>query len=1198
MTKVTPKCPVKDAHYREVLKRLNGDESHLYRVWMAYDENLPSIEQLVKDGIIAEVKGQPKFQAVIDNYIDRRSGLYKRLSTLKDKSKNIQGEEKLKINKQIQNIERQIRDLTDKIEQLKTINEVESIYTYAHADLEEAQRILSQPSVSMNELQKAHRIVKLWKRLGSIDKRNPFFNPVEIKAFEDSENITAQDISKNLKNIQSKAEALDNKYYRICENIIKEEASKNLNVLGEVELDGIIKDIGKLSSLVLDISEYDNVICKLMFQWKKQATFNTTQELNKVFKGIEDVMEVVDKRFTKAEQEEIYSQTQSNTDKRKTGDIVFRYSQVWFNWDRVRKEKLAFQLEGAEGETKKNLILSSIKEYREHSIMFDVRKLFPIDNTFNSKDAEEHKQELIRHLGQEGFNFYYERLKKKIENYNLLLEAEESELRDTFGQDEASIQRELERWKAENSPYKAADSFYNNKVSKVENKYINTRNTYTEVVPKRYINGKDTGFYDKKFERIQADKDLKALYDYLLETIHTVNNYLPEDISKNIQSNTLPFIRKNLVEQFMQKGLSKGFASMNDKWTELLRTGMGGTKELSNERDVEGEKIRKVQFTAGTDITKIINDYIDRKTIEYFQKYGETKQTKQDLIEKKLEWKKEIQDELSGDRSFNLEAILKIYSMAAIEYKYKAQVEDSMNIAYGLLNNAMEQQLTNAGEDIKDQFGKPKTKQGLNNLMDAVDYFMVNFYGEPKALVEGAFGEKIYTGKEKLTKSELEQLSEQNKQDLASGAINKLKYLERQKTIESQRARLGGKKTTSAILDQVNWYIRMKGLGWNVFAPIMNVNVGYFTNITEAAGKQRYTNEQIHSAYGQVLSDRNGKVAKLMQKLDVLKEVQNEAYQSRSVAKGWSKRLAPFYLTSRAEYLNQAPVMVAMLMNTKVKVNGKEMSLWEAYDNEGNLPDNVEFLKDKLGEVGVKTRIDQAIKDIHGNYDPDAPILANKAVLGRSLLVFRKWMLNSYYNRIRPEKYDELEGFIKKGRWRSYGNYFSEYGAFGGVFQLTLQLGKKMMFMNTNFDENLSEVDAANMRKNLTEILFLVAVTSLALLLRALTAGDDDEDESAVKYLCYFYINQLGRIERDIMFYVDPQQFKSILRDPLPIMGVVGDGYDLMTRSFNLVTGGEDDYQSGFRKGQSKTWVSTKKIIPGASNIDRLNSMTESIMNK
>ena len=149
---------------------------------------------------------------------------------------------------------------------------------------------------------------------------------------------------------------------------------------------------------------------------------------------------------------------------------------------------------------------------------------------------------------------------------------------------------------------------------------------------------------------------------------------------------------------------------------------------------------------------------------------------------------------------------------------------------------------------------------------------------------------------------------------------------------------------------------------------------------------------------------------------------------------------------------------------------------------------------------------------------------------------------------------------------------------------------------STDFSK-LDEVDAANMRKNLTEIVFIMSVTSLALMLKALTKmGDDDDEMGTAKYLAFFYINQLGRLERDIMFYIDPQQFKSVLKDPLPVMGLVGDSYDIVTRAFNLITGGEDTYQSGYRKGNSKTWTSIKKITPGASNIDRLKSLTEKVI--
>lgn len=1194
MAEIT-KCPIKDAHYYEVLKRLNGNVPELTRIFIAYGEELPSIEQMVKDGVLPESSEQPKFQAVIDNYTDRRSSLYRKLSILQDEFKKSKGKDKLTVGKKVQLVSSQIEELTEKIDELTTLDDFNLLYPYAKADLQEANKILNTENVSMNDMQKALRIIKLWKKVGSITDNNPFFSPEELEAFEDSDNIVAQEIHQNLKIIQSKAEILDNKWFRIAEDILRNRIDDTFGKNPERDYSNIVRDISKMASLTLDISEYDNIIAKAMFQWNKIATYETNLETTKVFRGIEEVLKKVLKRFTNAELEEIYTQTQSNTDSRKTGDLVSRWSQKWSDWDRLRREKLDYALEKSTGDNRRKLIANSTKEYNDSSIMLDARKLFPIDNRFSDSEIQSHKQELINTLGQQGYEFYLNRLKDKVDDYKLLREAEEENLRDTYGSDEASIIRELERFDALNSPYLAADSFYDGKFTKVANEYINYRRSAVEIVPKRFINGKDTGFYDKKFERIENDKDLKALYDYLIETIHTVNSYLPQDIKKNIHSNTLPFIRKDITEQFSKNGLNKGFAAIKEGWVNSLRTGMGGTRELSSGRDIEGEKIRQVLFTANTDVTKIINDYIDRKTIEFYQKFGESPENELILKEKKLEWRKEIQDELSKDRSFNFEAIVKLYSMAAISYKHKSKIEDSMNIAYSILNNALEQQITNAGEDIRDQYGKPITKKGLESLMSSIDYFMTSFYGEPTTLVEGAFGEKIYTAKEKLTKEELEALSEKNKSDLSSGTIDNTTFLKRQRTIESQLAKLGGKKTISALGDNVNMWIRLKGLGWNFFAPTMNAQVGFFTNITEGSGGKRFTQKQIIKAYGQVFFNKTGKISNLMQKLDVLKEVQNEAYASRSVAKGWRKRLSPFYLTSRAEYLNQAPVMIATMMNTKVKVDGKEMSLWEAYDNDGNLPDGIEFINDVLGEVGVKTRIDQTIKDIHGNYDPDSPIKANQSVLGRSLLVFRKWMINSYYNRFRPETFDEIEGFSKKGRWRSYGNYFSEYGAFGGVFQLTLQLGKKMMFMNTNFDKRLSDVDAQNMRKNLTEIVFLISTTALALLLKAITSGDDD-DESDIKYLCYFYINQLGRLERDIMFYIDPQQFKSVLKDPLPVMGVVGDTYDLLTRSFTLVTGGEDTYQSGFRKDQSKTWVSVKKIIPGATNIDRLNSMTSTII--
>lgn len=1191
-------CPPKHTpEYKELLRVL-GSEKEVYKVWMAFGEKLPSMEELTKSGIIKEDDEKPKFQSIIDTYVDRRSYLYKKLASINSKIKETSGENRASLVQSTSKLKTKISELNDKIEKFTTLNTLEDIYKFGHDDLNEVSKVLSSPELTLDDLQGVTRIIKLWKRVTQLDERNPIFNENEIKAFQNPENETFQNIAKELKNIQIAAEVLDNRWYKLTEEIVKDEVRKTFGDDVEVDYNNIIKDISKLSSRVLDIGEVDNILLKAMFAWNKKATFNTLQEWNKINHNLKDVMKVIYKRFNNKELGEIFAQTQNNTDLRKTGNIVGRFSQSFFVDNELRRKKYEKLLEDAEGNDRKTILENKSREYKENNILFDARKLFPREeDNFTDEEINNHKKELIDNLGEKGYEFYLSQLKDKIDRFNEEKEAEEIINKDIYGDDIASYNTAMEQWTIENSPYIAAEAFYENKTFKSGGEYVSPSFFKSIVIPKRYNSkGEDNGYYDNKFERIENDKDLYALYTYLTETIYTLNKYLPEDIKREIHSNTLPFVKKKVMEGFLKDGLFQGFSRLNDLWVEATRTGMEGVIEPTEHRDIEGDKIRQLQFKGFVNNKKVIQDYIARKTIEYEQREGKSPSA-EDIIE----FRKQIEDEISKEKSFDLEGILKVYSLAVLKYKHRAMIEDSMAAVHSIINNSIEQQLTNAGEPIKDKWGKPKGAKGLENLRGMVDHFMNYFYGYPTALKEHPFGKKIYITEEKRTKQDIEKLKENNLQLLKNGEIDKVKYLQTEEELDRQLASIGGVKTISGLGDIMNMFIRIKGLGWNTFAPIMNINFGYLSNIIEASGGTRFNIEELHFGYIQTLFNSK-KVTAIAEKLDNLKEIQNEVYGSKDISSGWKKRIAPFYLTNKAEYLNQTPVMVAMMKRAKVKVNGKEMFLYDAYDKEGNLPNNIEFL-DKgivksMGEAGVKIKIDQTLAMIHGNYDYDKPIGATQTILERSLMIFRKWMIMSYHNRLSGEYLDPILGMSQKGRWRSYSAYFQEYGAFGGIFQGTLNLLKKLAFQKTNFDK-LNEVDAANMRKNLTEIMSLMAISALALLLRGILSGHKgDDDEGNLKYLCYFYINQLSRAERDIMFYIDPQQFKSILRDPLPIMGVVGDTYDMVTKSFNLVTGGEDTYKTGYRKGQSKTWVAVKKFIPPLSNIDRVKSVISQDINK
>ena len=75
MSKKGLNCPVKDAAWRELLRAVNGNEKEVYRIWLSNNEEVPSIEQLRKEGILPELDKETKCKSVIDNYNGKRNYL-------------------------------------------------------------------------------------------------------------------------------------------------------------------------------------------------------------------------------------------------------------------------------------------------------------------------------------------------------------------------------------------------------------------------------------------------------------------------------------------------------------------------------------------------------------------------------------------------------------------------------------------------------------------------------------------------------------------------------------------------------------------------------------------------------------------------------------------------------------------------------------------------------------------------------------------------------------------------------------------------------------------------------------------------------------------------------------------------------------------------------------------------------------------
>jgi hypothetical protein len=280
------------------------------------------------------------------------------------------------------------------------------------------------------------------------------------------------------------------------------------------------------------------------------------------------------------------------------------------------------------------------------------------------------------------------------------------------------------------------------------------------------------------------------------------------------------------------------------------------------------------------------------------------------------------------------------------------------------------------------------------------------------------------------------------------------------------------------------------------------------------------------------------------------------------------------------------------------------------------------------------TRLSEAIRKIHGNYDPSAKILLKSDIKGRMLSIFRNWMFEGFNTRFEHESIHHITGKTRKDKYRSYGGGSLAFvgGALGSViltpgfgtlvgagigtalgkyvvpntnryknedisqFQelveetkyLIRKLSLGLAFKKTNLEDVFNSVDAQNMRKNMTELSMLMFVMGMGIVLKGLKDDSDDEDLKAV---LTYQLNVMHRLQQDVAFYAEPKSFYSILKDPIPATSTVTDIFDLSTATLRYIND-DDEIKTGRHAHESRLKRAAAKTIPGVKQIINLqNSM-------
>lgn len=1200
-------------------------------------------------------KAGPKFQAYIDKLEADIRTLYRKRNQLKLKSRNAKDAANLRsITDRIVRIEEDIDRRENEITELANKNILTDITSFAEEDMNTLEKIFSQKNPTVEDLNTARRIIKIWQKAGDFSGERPhlFYDPEEFASAETG----LKEVTDKFIEWKRRANVYNNRLIEAEERIIQGNVEQTFGKDVSINFQEPWKDVSFLVKTFLDISETDSVVLQALHTWVKDANSAANLELEGMFDELDRLI-----NNTGLTDFGIFQQTFDNESTEKTGEMVFRWTQSFFDWEsqvnfeRDRDMDNARNIADPSSQIKAmiNANAEYINKLRENVTVFDPRILFWDAELTDAPEPtqeqrQQHEAELRKLLGDRGYESYYELNKEKIERYKLERQATMSMFQGEAGEDNALAISMFESWEAKHSPYVYAELIRSDKEYKSithKGKHPYPSNKYLRIIPKK------DEFFDNKFKEIEQNDSYRELYDYMFDMLQTLKLYLPREKVGFMQINSIPTLRKRAGEMMNDDGMSAAFNGIREEVTRSLRTSDLSEVGKSEER-------KDFQFDMLVNKQQAIKEYINLKEIEHRRDNDGALPTGVELRNLRQQWRREIMDQLAQEKSFDLGRIMKAFASMAITYKHRSAIEDKVRIVSEIVNRGIEQRTNDAGQPIRDKarnlLGREK---GLTNMETMLNDFLdVAYWGYPSNRPQGQTSKKKLTSKEKVLQETLIQRKQELETLLSEEKITAVEYEKRMDIINDQLDVLGGVKTISKYGDVILKYIQLKGMGWNVFAGFANIGFGFISNVIEAADERNYSSKSFWKAQALVLNSvgRNAtfntwdgisgnakKIRSLMDKMDVLKESKNEIYKPSAgrLFKRIGERVEwmnPYSPQSRSEYINQAPIMIAMMMDTVVKTKeGKEISLWEAYDINGELRNDIELDQNEITTklrskydtetkefIGIpeyskmldlKTRTDKLVKMNHGNYDPDSPLSLKRIWFGRALSQFRTWAFQGFAERFKEEFTDYQltnrltgEGFVKrKGRYRSYGAFYNidnPMMAFGRTFQLVYKPLGKLIGFKPNFDSLISEdgkfteVDAANMRKNMAEIALYIMITAFTL---ALKAAVEDDDKDKKKILAFnFLINQSARLSTDIMFYTNPVEFDRLLRNAIPAFSLVVDAQEFLVSAWRLIEGEEDILQSGPNEGESRAWRDFKKLIPGPVQVEKIKSASQQIYKK
>lgn len=1090
------------------------------------------------------------------------------------------------LNEKIDELNTQKRDISNNTKAQDVLNQW-SKYSKRLSD------IVNKSSITSSEIVEGKKIYELWKAITDVDAtKNPVFEDGEL-AYKLIDGEVDNELVKELSKIRSQVELAGKQLQEIKMEVIRKNASDELGKsLSVEEVTRAIQDINTIAKGSLNLGQVNHpviqAVWKSLNRVKNRATTNTQDKFEELDTKLEAAKQSTGMSFKEIFQ--LFREKFKNGDY--TTDMVDRFTPEFkMKRDEVRGKmnELLYDLQKKDlGKNVKKQLekqWDNLHKWRQDNLYtIDINALFPdiqvnddmqIPDEYLNKPKvdvtpEQVKQRVLELV--DGDEEFAEKLinlqERKVREFRAKRYKKWVELNENTDIDEPTLV--FEKWLKINDPYKVDNIKFNG---------WNKPNFYHNV----QIN-KNPDNINKQYDRIKNNKELKDLHQTYKDIIYEVGMITHESKYTGgwMSGNSLPFLTKSITDKLFEGGKLMG-SDLFHQIKSIVAEVEGGEEDYYTD-PVTGEKVKKIQNKSVANKEETITRRLKRKVLVAEQEKGIGL-----TVEEIANLRSEVLNEMAGEQSIDIHKLMKLMVANGEATKQKQTIEDQVKLVQEYFNTEYK------GAEVKRSGALSKTPADVGNIKDLLNFTLDNeFYGYNTKKTEGRYS-KIRTAEEKKQVEALENKLKELNQKEPTTEDEKIELAKEKEAIRNEIKSIGMTATMSRSLDSLLKWVQLKAMAWQPLSAVANLNFGALTNIIEAADGRSFGFKELGIGYKAAVSG-DKKLRNIMRRWNMLNNQANELY-NRTTESTFLKNMqavAPYKLIESTEWLNQAPILRAMMEKNKaITPDGKKVNMWEAYTEEGKLKEGYSLSEKGGDQADLEANIISAVKRMvelgHGDYYHKQ--FAKQYILGRLGMQFRTWMAEGFNNRFMAEKPEELLGYTRKGRYLSYKK--------NHIFLIPLIKDGLQAIRNNytaNGDPANIEVDSANLRKNMVELAFALAMFTAGLIMRHAMIDDDDEREGFNKYALNFFINQSTRLQTELWFYINPMEFERLNKNVLPVMRVLKDTGELWDAHKRFIDDRETSIQSGPFEGMNWATREWLEFIPPFTVPMRVYSQTYDIL--